>query len=817
MGSVQTFKPTPSLIKIPLGYPNDPTPGKIELLWTANAHSLLHRLSPYTDYDATLLNKLFGDKEPFYYIYADENNKGINALKKYESRVFPIGSGPIDVIRVSKFLASGRGVGFLTKQFLLQTGNAFNETRIYNPTSPIVAAGNGVALGTIRPMRSFDTSAGLAGIANSVLGDVGTAIFGAPAINPPPGTVSTALPDATSTIGGKGLIRAGTANRAFSHLQASWPQNTKGASLTSTFGAVVKGMITSLFSNFIPQNQNGVRTRSDEGTYGLMIGGGNNKFSSDGGRIPFLQRWVGGSTFAMRKNREYPSGAGRLFQDENGKIILFQNSSFSATIPNSTISVGITMPDPSNPVKYGDVYGTPQNKDSGQGSDIMIQHSYFTQNRQFPTKITKREEVEFINASLKRSLENIRSANYRNVYTIDVPDEASAIRSGNSSKNGYDRLAATTTGQAGMSPKNYPLGVLQDYRSERVVDNSLTNNPILNSRKLPTAGHFDAINTLTVLSGNKKINNSKLKGWTTWEPYLDDQIAFFFYDIVNDKYIPFRATIKGLTESGNASWEEMPFIGRGDKVYSYGGFNRNLSLNFHISIGSIIELAPTFQRVNYLTTLIKPSNYTTDQFNGVTNRFMIAPMVLLTVGDLYKDQPILIQSVVTTIPDDASWETNNEFNSAEWSYLASYIKSPQVLYGQLPRSIDLSLSAILLEKERAVVGGANFGHAPRRTDNNENWAEWNTDIPNGADPDKFHQSLVVNVIQTNNTTTKTPQTQTQTSPPTPVSVDAQQPPKYQLLSAPASVQPTSTLLPNASTTLSKQKTNIVQQVIGPAN
>ncbi len=215
--------------------------------------------------------------------------------------------------------------------------------------------------------------------------------------------------------------------------------------------------------------------------------------------------------------------------------------------------------------------------------------------------------------------------------------------------------------------------------------------------------------------------------------------------MVNTKYIPFRASIKGLSESGNGSWEEMPFIGRGDKLYSYNGFNRNLSMNINVVIGSVIELAPTWQRINYLTTLIKPANYTTSKYNGAMNRFMVPPMVMLTIGDLYKDQPVLIQTITMTVPDDAIWETQNEFNISEWEYLVNYIKAPGVIYGQLPRTIDISLGLILLEKERAIVGGANFGHAPR----NEEWTEWNMNtVPNGSSPNNFHKSLVIDIPKT---------------------------------------------------------------------
>jgi hypothetical protein len=750
MGSQQTFKPTPSLIKIPLNYPLDPTPGKLKILWDANNKKLYRRLSPYTDYNQSLIGG--ATQEPFFYTFADESGRGLSGLKKYESRLFPIGSAPIDVLRTAKFLGSGNGIIFLGKQFLLQTGNPYNETRIYNPTSPLVAAGMGLALGTVRPQRNFDTSAGLGGIVRTLIGNaIPDALFGAPKINPPSGTVASALSDATLTTGGKGLLRAGTANRGLSHLNIAWPQNTMGSSLIGGFKAAVKGLVTSVFANFIPQNQNGIKARSDEGSYGLMVGAGSNKFTyigRDGNTFGFGQQWIAGGKI-IRKNGQYSSIPYRIFTGPNGEPIQIINDNLVSRTIDDVGVVGYTVSESTkanNPgYRYGDSIG--KDKDSEyEASEIMVQYSdYVKEANRFPTKHTGNDVFTQANLGLLKTLDKLRAAS-GNIYTVEIPGDARVISSGQASKNGYDRLFSTN--KKGIGPINYPLGLLQDYRNSRVVDNSLTTNASEKSLKLPGAGNFDAINTLTVLDKDKKIVNSRLRGWTEWQPYIDDQIALYFYDVVNEKYIPFRASIKGLTESSTANWEELQFIGRADKVYSYGGFNRNLSFSISICINSIIELAPTWKRVNYLTTLVKPANYTVAKFHdaalnrSVTNRFMIPPMVMLTLGDMYKEQPILINSITVTVPDDATWETTNQFNSEQWEYLSSYIKASGVLYGQLPKQVEIGLGLVLLEKERAIVGGANFGHAPR-LDNDQ--SKWNTNtIPDGGTPSKLHSSWVVN-------------------------------------------------------------------------
>jgi len=102
------------------------------------------------------------------------------------------------------------------------------------------------------------------------------------------------------------------------------------------------------------------------------------------------------------------------------------------------------------------------------------------------------------------------------------------------------------------------------------------------------------------------------------------------------------------------------------------------------------------------------------------NRFIVPPMFMLTIGDLYKFQPIVITSVNVNIPEDASWETLNEDNSKQqgWSYLQGLIQSSVVglNYGQLPKEAEVAITCNLLEKERAIVGGSHFGHEPRRDD-----------------------------------------------------------------------------------------------------
>jgi hypothetical protein len=60
---------------------------------------------------------------------------------KQEGRSLPFNSAPRDVIRLTLFTASLRGILHLAKQQLLQTGNTFEQTRLINP---VFAIGNAI-------------------------------------------------------------------------------------------------------------------------------------------------------------------------------------------------------------------------------------------------------------------------------------------------------------------------------------------------------------------------------------------------------------------------------------------------------------------------------------------------------------------------------------------------------------------------------------------------------------------------------------------------------------------------------------------------
>lgn len=67
--------------------------------------------------------------EPYLVRWPGESQTGIKA----ENRMFPFVSAPRDLKRLTLFQLSGKGIAFLAKQTLLQTGNTFAQSKAINP------------------------------------------------------------------------------------------------------------------------------------------------------------------------------------------------------------------------------------------------------------------------------------------------------------------------------------------------------------------------------------------------------------------------------------------------------------------------------------------------------------------------------------------------------------------------------------------------------------------------------------------------------------------------------------------------------------
>ena len=133
----------------------------------------------------------------------------------------------------------------------------------------------------------------------------------------------------------------------------------------------------------------------------------------------------------------------------------------------------------------------------------------------------------------------------------------------------------------------------------------------------------------------------------------EDIIKFYIAVLDNDNpqnkvYVHFRAYLKGFSDNYSANWDAFKYTGRGENFYKYNGFDRDISLSFDVLVGSRIELYPTYDKLNYLASIMAP-----DYSEG---GFMRGNIVQLTVGDYLNDVYGVIGGFNFDIPEESTWD-----------------------------------------------------------------------------------------------------------------------------------------------------------------
>ena len=123
-------------------------------------------------------------------------------------------------------------------------------------------------------------------------------------------------------------------------------------------------------------------------------------------------------------------------------------------------------------------------------------------------------------------------------------------------------------------------------------------------------------------------------------------------------YIHFRAFLDNISDSYSAEWKKQNYIGRGEDLYTYGGFDRKVSLSWTVVAQSKKELIPMYKKLNYLASVVMPDYSPAGYMRG--------NMVTLTVGGYFNEQPGIITGFSFDMNDDsATWEIGIDENGSE--------------------------------------------------------------------------------------------------------------------------------------------------------
>lgn len=118
------------------------------------------------------------------------------------------------------------------------------------------------------------------------------------------------------------------------------------------------------------------------------------------------------------------------------------------------------------------------------------------------------------------------------------------------------------------------------------------------------------------------------------------------------KKVKFRSFMKNLKTSVKPEYNSSRYLGRTDKYITYAGATRSASFELTLLAFSQEEINGVYGRVNYLQGLAFPLGLAKGQ--GKTNlqpQLLQPPMVTLTIGKIFRDQPGYMESIEVAYSD----------------------------------------------------------------------------------------------------------------------------------------------------------------------
>ena len=117
-----------------------------------------------------------------------------------------------------------------------------------------------------------------------------------------------------------------------------------------------------------------------------------------------------------------------------------------------------------------------------------------------------------------------------------------------------------------------------------------------------------------------------------------------------DDVIRFRSYGLGsITDNTSFSWSEVKYAGRTMAQQKFDSVSRDVSHDLMIVSFTAVEAKQNYIRLNKLYQMASPS---------LSSGLATAAFCKLTLGDLYKDQNVIIDKITFTVDEDVPWDIN---------------------------------------------------------------------------------------------------------------------------------------------------------------
>ena len=313
-----------------------------------------------------------------------------------------------------------------------------------------------------------------------------------------------------------------------------------------------------------------------------------------------------------------------------------------------------------------------------------------------------------------------------NIISIDGEDAAPDDSSGNDTSNGHQPSAELSDGNLYVS-NNQTLRRYNTLAYGAIPrSQERLGNPLMDFRELlenvnlnfqqpnggdPTALPWEGLDRMTRFGGNYGRITSLGGGIANMDRSnrkvdlgLDDKVVDLdsitpgtvgetsaeysdvFEDFINFKFsskrpnaaeeiLQFRAYLDGISDAFNYSWQDIAYVGRTTPTYLFQSIERAASFNFKVYSFTRAEMEANYKRLNRFIQMTSPE---------IESGLPVGPLLKLTIGDWWKENPFILDSFTLTPVDNAPWDIDEG--------------------RQLPFYVDCSVSGKILFS-KANIGG----------------------------------------------------------------------------------------------------------------
>jgi hypothetical protein len=207
------------------------------------------------------------------------------------------------------------------------------------------------------------------------------------------------------------------------------------------------------------------------------------------------------------------------------------------------------------------------------------------------------------------------------------------------------------------------LSISPGYKANNIETKFGLGNPGSRSRtRISYTNGSDEGKALDKVNATYIYKSDTRKGLYKTDPEYLDIIPFIISILNNDnqeatdpgtyrKNMHFRAFIDSFSDSYDADWSPIDYMGRAEKLYKYKGFGRKISMAFTVVAQSREEITAMYDKLNFLASSLAP-----EYLDSLSSGYMAGNIAYITLGEYIYDQPGIITSLTFDIPEESPWE-----------------------------------------------------------------------------------------------------------------------------------------------------------------